>query len=400
MVPRGSPLASVQERLSEFRAHLIENNIEEDVPPLSIKDKDKPGRDWLPEPEWISGWTAFEMFQLQDEPGEWAPIIAKICKVITDQTDRDLAGPNFVMAKPPPSHPMLDDFQPGSRVWFRALYELLIVKGGEEIEGQEHLVSELYEWIGPWDNLRLKAVDVVNAALQLDWYVQQIALPEAKQTPIWTFPMALTWIATRDFLAMARMPVFCRPAKHNDDAVALDGVWLHATKALGWLHTELSYVHCKCGARRDYGYECFKHCTCISIAWEELVRHMGGLADNIPEFVFNLHEGWVSMTWPDGADEIRFLRSEIMETWPAVDTAPRVLPNKHPSIASIEKECEKWLAEQFADDPEKRLTKGDFRNAALNKFSNGLTERGFNQRVWPKLAREHGRDGAGAKRKS
>lgn len=400
MAPRESPLASVQERLSSFRGHLIQNNIEEDAPPLQTREEDKPGRDWLPEPEWISGWTAYEMFRLQEEPYEWAPAIARICKVITDQVDREIAGPNFALAKLPPSHPLLDDFHPGSRVWFRALYELLTVKNGEEIEGQENLVTELYEWIGPWDNLRLRAADAVDVALRLDWYVERFSLPETKQTPVWTFPMALTWIATRDFLAMARMPVFCRPVNETEEAVAEDGVWRYATKALGWLHTELSYVHCKCGARLDYGYECFQHCTCISVAWEELVRHMGGLASHIPELVFNLQEGWLSMTWPDGADDIRFLRSEIMEKWPAVDAPARVLSSKRPSIASIERECEKWLAEQFADDPEKRRTKSDFRNAAMERFSNGLSERGFNQRVWPKLARENGRDGAGAKRKS
>ena len=400
MIPRESPLASVQKTLSSFREQLIENGIEAGKPPLQPKDPDRPGRDWLPKPEWISGWTAFEIFQLQEEPYEWAPALARLCKVISDHAHDGKTEPNFALANLPPSHPLLEDFPAGTRVWFCALYELLVIKNGEEIEGWEHLVSEIYDWIGPWGSLRLRARDTLEEALSHHWSVEALSLPETKQNPVWTFPMTLTWIATRDFLAMARMPVFCQPVNGVEEAVADEGVWRYATKALGWLHTELSFAHCTCGALSDHGLESFKHCTCISVAWEELVRHMGGLTSTIPELVFHLQEGWISMTWPDGADDIRFLRSEIMEKWPAVAASSEILPNAQSSIASVERECVEWLLDQFANDPEKRRSKSDFRSAAMVQFGSGLSERGFNQRVWPKLAQEHGRDGAGAKRKS
>lgn len=400
MVPRESPFAAAQERLLSLRNLLLESNVVVAPPPLQLKDHQLQGGDWLPEPEWISGWTAFEIFRLQEEMYEWAPSIARLCKVISDQHGIEQLDPNFAIAALPPSHPILEDFPKGTRIWFRALYELLNVKNGDEIEGWESLVSELYDWIGPWDNLRLRPSNILEEALRLDWYVERFSLPETKQVPVWTFPMALTWIATRDFRAMARMPLFCRPVNQSEEPAAEDGVWRYATKALGWLHTQISFVHCKCGARHEYGFDCFQHCTCISVAWEELVRHMGGLADHIPELVFNLQEGWLSMTWPDGADDIRFLRSEIIEKWPAAEVAVRNLPIARPSIASVEQECMRWLADQFSNDPDKRRSKSDFREAAIVRFPNGLSDRGFNQRVWPKLAQEHGRDGAGAKRKS
>ena len=37
---------------------------------------------------------------------------------------------------------------------------------------------------------------------------------------------------------------------------------------------------------------------------------------------------------------------------------------------------------------------------SLTRFAGRLSLRGFNDRVWPELARKHGRDGAGAKKKS
>lgn len=399
-IPREAPLAAVQKRLLRFRELLVENGIQAGEPPLHYKDQDLPGRDWLPEPEWISGWTAFEIFQLQEEPYEWPPALARLCKVISDYAEEGETEPNFALATLPPSHPLLEEFPAGTRVWFRALYELLTVKNGEEIEGWENLVTEIYEWVGVWDNLRLRSRDTLEEALSPHWSVVRLSLPETKQNPVWTFPMALTWIATRDFRAMARMPVFCQPVNETEEAVADEGVWRYATKALGWLHTDISFVHCKCGALSDYRFESWRHCTCISVAWEELVRHMGGLASHIPELVFNLQEGWISMTWPEGADDIRFLRSEIMEKWPAVAPSSEALPTARPSIASVERECERWLLEEFAIDPEKKRSKSDFRSAAMARFGSGLSERGFNQRVWPKLAREHGRDSAGAKRKS
>ena len=397
---RADPLGRANKLLIELRDHWANHGVPDSPIPLSPRDSHKPGRDWLPEPEWMSGGSAFELLRLQTEPYEYAPPIARICQIIADQWDREEAGLNFALASLPPSHDLLQDFAVGSVQWFRALYSLLTLKGAEDIEGWEGLVSDLYEWGVMYDCLRIRTWYVLENALSHHWSVRELSLPEAKQEPIWSFPKAMAWIATRDLLALARMPVFTQPVNETEEAVALDGVWIYATMALGWLHSEIAYTHCKCGALHDFGLQAFKHCTCISVAWEELVRFRGGLSPDTPELVFNLQEGWLSMTWPDGADDIRFLRRDILDRWPAVLADQQELPAKDHSTVSGEQDCRVWLVKEFAADPEKRRSKKDFREAALAAFPGRLSERGFNLRVWPDLARDHGRDGAGAKRKS
>jgi hypothetical protein len=106
------------------------------------------------------------------------------------------------------------------------------------------------------------------------------------------------------------------------------------------------------------------------------------------------------MTWPEGANEIRFLRRDILDRWPAPPADQQMAPAIEKSTTTGERDCREWLVQEFAADPDKRRSKADFRKAALAKFAGRLSERGFNLRVWPDLARQHGRDGAGAKRKS
>ncbi|WP_414902597.1 hypothetical protein ACMT1E_05045 [Sphingomonas flavalba] len=396
---RADPLGRAQKQLAELRDHWLANGAAADPVPLVPKDPALPGRHWLPEPNWISGWDAFEIFRMQTPPYETAPPLARICTTIIDQVDRDEVGLNYALARLPPNHELLRDFPLGSIHWFRALYSVLTLKGADGIEGWEAFESDLYDWVGPWDNLRLLAYDVLDKVLTLDWAYHDISLPEAKQEPIWSFPKAMAWIATRDYLALARMGYF-RRAEGEDEPVATDGVCKYNTQALGWLHAAITYTHCECGALRDFGFAAFKHCTCISVAWEDLVRFNGGLSPSTPELVFGLQEGWLSMTWPDGADDIRFLRRDIQDRWPARAVAKRETPAIEQSTTTGERACREWLVQEFAADPEKRRSKADFRIAALAKFGGRLSERGFNLRVWPDLAREHGRDGAGAKRKS
>jgi hypothetical protein len=397
---RADPLGRAQKQLIELRDHWTKHGVSNSPIPLSPKDPDRPGRDWLPEPQWISGGDAFELLRLQTEPYEYAPPIARICQIIADQWDREETGLNYALDSLPPSHDLLRDFAVGSVQWFRALCSLLILNGAEDIEGWEGLVSDLYEWAVMYDCLRIRTRDVLENALEHHWSVHELSLPEAKQEPVWSFPKAMAWIATRDYLALARMPVFTQPTNEAEEAVAIDGVWKYATKALGWLHCEIAYRHCKCGALPDFGVRAYKHCTCISVAWEELVRFRGGLTPDTPELVFNLQEGWLSMTWPEGADEIRFLRRDILDRWPAPSADQQVATAIGHSTTTGEQECREWLTKEFAADPDRRRSKKDFREAALAAFPGRLSERGFNLRVWPDLARDHGRDGAGAKRKS
>jgi len=69
------------------------------------------------------------------------------------------------------------------------------------------------------------------------------------------------------------------------------------------------------------------------------------------------------------------------------------------SSVKAEEECRLWLVQQFELDPQRLRPKASFRTAALEKFEGRITERGFNHRVWPQLAAQHGRDASGAKPK-
>ena len=394
-----SALERAQQELGDLHRHWEELKVGPLPTPLIGSKSNRESIEAYCEPEWISGWNAFEIFRLQTESYEWAPVIARICVTISDQVDREKSGLNYVFEKLPPSHELLTDFPLGSHHWFRALYSLLTLKGAEGIGNWEGLVSDLYDWLGPFGDLRIKASDVLEKALGLDWPYERFSLPEAKQEPIWSFPKAMAWIATRDYLALARMGVFRKPS-NEDEAVASDGVCRYNTEALGWLHTTIAFTKCKCEALENYGLAAHEHCTCISVAWEELVHFAGGLNKSTPELVFNIQEGWLSMTWPDGADEVRFLRRDILERWPAKAENQVKSTSGISSTVLAENECRDWLATQFANDPDKRKSKKDFRDSALSEFSGRLSERGFNLRVWPDLARNDGRDGAGAKKKS
>lgn len=394
-----NPLGRVQKQLADLRDHWAEQGVAAFPVPLAYRDPDKPGRDWLPEPEWISGWNAFDILRLQTEPYGWAPPIARICQIIGDQWGCEETRLNYALASLPPNHELLKGFPLGSNHWFRALYSLLTLDGAEAIDGWDGLVSDLYDWIGPSDSLRIRAADLFENALTHHWSIHEMALPEAKQEPVWSFPKAMTWIATRDYLALARIGYFRRPAD-AEEAAATDGVCKYNTEALGWLHTAITFLRCECGALSEFGFDAYKHCTCISVAWEELVHFNGGLTAQTPELVFNLQEGWLSMTWPEGADDLRFLRRDILKRWPVQPTPERDTPAIERSTTNGERDCRAWLLKEFAADPEKRRSKRDFREAALAAFLGRLSERGFNLRVWPELARAHGRDGAGAKRKS
>lgn len=396
---QGDPETGLKADLYGLRAHYGNYPGQLWPVPLVKRDENLSGKDWLPEPEWISGWDAYELLKLQSEPYGDAASIARICSTISDQQDRKSTGLNFAISSIPPTHPLLEGFEAGSIYWFRAVYTMLSVREGEAIVGWERFVSDLHDWIAMYDCLRIRANDLIANALEHDWHVHQYDLPEAKQDPIWSFPKAMTWIATRDFLPIARMRDFRRGEGENEP-VATDGVTNFNTKALGWLQCEIAFNHCECGAQSEHGFQAFKFCTCISMAWEDLVRFKGGLTLDTPELVFNLQEGWLSMTWPDGADDIRFLRRDIMDRWPARTASPMEAPTQLRSMAAAENECREWLLRQFADDPDKLRSKADFRSAALLAFTGRLTGRGFDTRVWPNSASEHGRNSAGAKKKS
>lgn len=390
-----NPIEKAREGLDSLRENWAKHSIEPFPVPLALPDPALPRGEWFPEPQWMSGYDAFQLFQLQSEPHNQNKALARICAVISDQIDRDTRGLNFVLGRLPPRHILLEPFVLGSNQWFRALHVLLTLRDAEGIEGFEMFVSDMQDWINPYDSLRLRSYDVIENALTLDWYWRDLSLPEAKQDPIWSFPKAMAWIGTRDYLALARMGTFYQPDDEMEPVVD-NGVNKHNTAALGWLHTMMSYSHCKCGALKEHGIRSFQHCTCISVAWEELVHFNGGLTNETPELVFGMQEGWLSMTWPDGADKLRFLRRDILDRWPLLVSDVEREMATGPSTVGAEKECRDWLYSAFAADPEMIRTKKSFQTEALTHFGNRLSVRGF-LRVWDSIANTVGRSTPGRK---
>jgi len=388
------PLGRATRQISELSDHWAKHGVEAEPVPY-IDDEPEYSREWFPEPEWISGWDAFEILRLQTEPYEWGPPIARICQIISDQIGRETSGLNYVLGRLPPSHELLEAFPRGSNHWFRALHALLTISNAKEIIGWEELVGDLYDWLGPYDSLRLRWSDVLDNALTLHWAWHQINLPEAKQEPVWYFPRTMAWIATRENIALARIGHFSRP-DDPERTVVEDGIHHRNTQALGWLHTFIAYSQCRCGAYEEFGHSAFQHCTCISVAWEELVHLAGGLKEEIPELVFNIQEGWISMTWPDGADDFRFLRSDILGKWPANPKSEQAKITAAPSKAEAEVECREWLLAAFAVDSEKKVSKAVFQREALKRFESRISVRGF-LRVWDAIAAEAGRSKPGRK---
>lgn len=394
-ITRETPLQQAEGRIAEFRDGWIEQGRPPNQPPTILKDEDWFGSEGPTMPAWISGWTAFELLHLQTEPYEWGPPIKRIAETIVDHWDGGGAGTNYKIAVLPPNHKLLEEFEPGSLAWFKALSLLLEVRGYRKIVGVEEFISDLYEWLGSSDHLRIRTNDLIENALSHHWSVEALSLPEAKQDPIWNFPKAMAWIATRDYMALARLPVFTHP-NDPEEPVVEGGVWRYATKALGWLHSEIAFRHCNCGALEQAGAKAFKYCTCISVAWEELVHFNGGLSPDTPELVFNLQEDWISMTWPDGAERIRFLRRDILERWPARAVHPEIGQKAATSTAGAEAQCRQWLLAAFSADEEYKKTKEAFQSEALEEFSGRLSVRGF-LRVWDSIAPSAGRSKPGRK---
>lgn len=365
-------------------------------PPILLQ----PAAPALPDGEdWICGSDAFDIMRLQYAPRDIAGCIARIFRIIVESHNWSDPGANYFLSTLPPTHPILLEFETGSLQWITAAERLLSVHNATEISGIKSFVDDLRYWVES-GYFHLIRSNFLNDALEHRREIHEYSLPSVKQEPIWSFPLALTWIATRDYLALARMPSFEQAICEDDLITPLNHVWHHAERALGWLHSEIAFKHCRCGAFEEFSTNMIKHCTCISLAWEELVQFRGGLSPDTPELILSIQDGWLSMTWPDEADEIRFLRNDIIKRWPARPAQLATPASTTTSTAAAELECKKWLATEFEADPAGLKSKKQFRQAALAEFPGRLSERGFNQRVWPELARSYSRDGAGAKRKS
>ncbi len=112
---------------------------------------------------------------------------------------------------------------------------------------------------------------------------------------------------------------------------------------------------------------------------------------------------FVSTIYPDDAKfeiealGVTFERSEIIElVFQSALMSGTAATSPGKSTAKAERECEAWLRQQFAADPEKLRAKASFQADALEYFGERLSQAGF-QRVWAKVAPEEGRTAPGRK---
>lgn len=80
--------------------------------------------------------------------------------------------------------------------------------------------------------------------------------------------------------------------------------------------------------------------------------------------------------------------------------SPEDRASSRQSTTNGELECRQWLASEFEANPDGVRVKSSYREKALEIFAGRLSGRGFDNRVWPELARQYGRNKAGAKKKS
>lgn len=136
----------------------------------------------------------------------------------------------------------------------------------------------------------------------------------------WSFPQVLAWIATRDRMEVARMQY----AHHWDAPLGDDAVWhLHGLNndrgrknLIGWLVLRTSVYHCKCGSVLTLEREPWETCQCVGRAYDDLMEFTRSAAQPIPEYQPKPAYASFTLTWPDGAHNLRFARAEVIARWP------------------------------------------------------------------------------------
>ena len=158
---------------------------------------------------------------------------------------------------------------------------------------------------------------------------------------------------------------------------------------IGWLVMVTAERHCKCSSRRTDAKERWETCQCVGSAYVELRRFLNGSQYSIPEYRPSPAYASFTLTWPDGAHNLKFLREDVLAKWPVISSRVAAL--------APQQLCEDWLRELWADDRHIRLSKKGYWDEARTHFQ-GLFERGF-KRAWDAVAPQFEMNKPGRKRK-
>lgn len=177
----------------------------------------------------------------------------------------------------------------------------------------------------------------------------------------WSFAQVLAWIATKNLTEVARVQYaehFGPPMVIGEGSQTLrsDGE-IHAVdssavarammqsdhgrrKLIGWLVLQTSLNHCKCGSEATIDRENWETCQCVGRAYDELRAIAKGMAHPIPEYRPKPAHASFTLTWFDGAQNLRFTRAEVVDRWPQQNSSaslrsPAVKEGRPPSEADI-----------------------------------------------------------------
>ena len=291
----------------------------------------------------------------------------------------------------PPKPPFSVPSPPLTRQWFASI--------------QHHRSGADYLQVAEWNRLFL---DWIKASLKVSRHgiLANLSSPSGQfHAPIenvdtagasWSFPQALAWIATRDPIEVARIqysqhfgPPMVDAQPHLRAMMQSDS---DRRKLIGWLVLQTSLKHCKCGSAVTLDREAWETCQCVGRAYDELRAFADGTANPMPEYQPKPAYASFTLTWPDGAHELRFTRAAVTGRWSQ-------LAGKSSTVAG-EGDCAAWLERAILADTTGERKKSSFRSEALKMFEGRVTATGFNQRIWPPIAQRHGRNRAGAPRQS
>ncbi len=217
-----------------------------------------------------------------------------------------------------PSHSVLYGATPLSVGWYQKMNNAYIDGIANRDKSYKDWMFAFRDWVDR-DQISVSRADIENALRHPSGgYHAPIENVNAVGSS-WNFPETLAWIATRDALEVAHM----RYSEHW--AAPMDASISHRMLAqsdncrrllIGWLVIATAEKHCKCSSQRTAKKERWENCRCVGEAYVALRQFANGTIYQIPEYQPKPVYGYFTLTWPDDAHNLTFLRKDVLAQWP------------------------------------------------------------------------------------
>ena len=294
---------------------------------------------------------------------------------------------------PAPTHAIFDGMTLQSREWHIArdqAYSDGLYRSDPTYEAWMH---DFRSWIDN-DQLLVSRSDV-EAHLMKPYSGGEVPVENVNAAGAsWNFPETLAWIATRDPVEVTRMRCCSHFAAlhvgEDSRRYALGQSDIGRTALIGWLAIVTARNHCRSGSVLTDTQEQWESCQCVGNAYVELARYANGTNHPIPEYIPKPAYGYFTLSWPEGAHNLKFVRDDVIANWPASDSPLET--------QSEERLCKDWLRALFAaQSVHERQNKDGYMKEAQTRFQ-GLSGRGFG-RAWDAVAPQYEMNKAGRKKK-